>query len=79
MTNSVAIRARLKHNFDFYLLSLGAVIDFFMLLPFTIIRQGETHRSWNKSKQRIKIGKSFRDFMLSGKRIDDSRPVNQRY
>lgn len=67
---SLTLKAKL--HWDFYLLSSGAMLDFLSMLPCTIIRHGETERSWSRTMKRIELGKSFRDFMLSGKDLDNS-------
>ncbi|XOV78145.1 MAG: hypothetical protein ACFHVJ_14515 [Aestuariibacter sp.] len=77
MEHNASIGYRAKLYWDFYLLSLEAVLDFFARLPCTIIQQGATVRSWNNSMKRIEMGKSFRDFMLSGKDLDTSGAFNQ--
>ncbi|MBE1301139.1 MAG: hypothetical protein GJ680_14670 [Alteromonadaceae bacterium] len=56
-----------KHHYTFIALAAEAIADFVFSLPMTIIIKGATTRAWEKSKQRIQLGKSFRDFMLTGK------------
>lgn len=77
MEKQPSLKNRMKLYLDFYLLSYGAFVDFITKLPATIIRQGATLRSWDNAMRRIEMGKSFRDFMLSGKDLDSSCALNQ--
>ncbi len=65
--HGVSLTQQLKYHYTFIVLVVDAIMDFVLTLPLTIITKGATTRSWKKSMKRIELGKSFRDFMLTGK------------
>lgn len=65
--HGISLFQQCKHHYTFIALAVEALTDFVFSLPMTIIIKGATTRAWEKSKMRIQLGKSFRDFMLTGK------------
>lgn len=67
--SSLSVHKKLKVHYDFICLAYGAWRDFAFDVPTGVIKQGAINRSLKNTLKRIELGKSFRDFMLTGKDV----------
>lgn len=61
VTSKIAV---IKHHIQFILLGFDAWSDFVFEMPKNVLFRGAVSHSFRKVKQRIELGRSFRDFLI---------------